>query len=53
MTGWIKMPLGREVGVSPSDSVLDGTQLTLPKKLAVAELPYFSAHMSIVASTVG
>jgi len=24
MVGWIKMPLGREVGLSPSDIMLDG-----------------------------
>jgi len=24
MAGWIKMPLGREVGLGPSDIVLDG-----------------------------
>ena len=31
MTGWIKMPLGREVGLSQSDIVLDGDQLP-PKR---------------------
>jgi len=31
MAGWIKMPLGRVVGLSPSDIVLDGTQLPPPK----------------------
>ena len=27
MAGWIKMPLGMEVGLRPGDFVLDGTQL--------------------------
>jgi len=27
MAGWIKMPLSREVGLGPDDTVLDGTQL--------------------------
>jgi len=36
MAGWIKMPLGREVGLSPSDIVLDGNPTPLPK---------FSAHV--------
>jgi len=31
MAGGIKMPLGREVGLNPSDIVLDGTQLPSPK----------------------
>jgi len=29
--GWIKMPLGGEVGLSPGHTVLDGTQLPSPK----------------------
>ena len=32
MAGWIKMPLGMEVDLSPGDFVLDGTQLPSPKK---------------------
>jgi len=28
--GWIKMPLGMEVGLGPGHIVLDGTQLLLP-----------------------
>jgi len=32
MAGWIKMPLGREVGLSPNDNVLDGDPAPLPKK---------------------
>jgi len=31
MAGWIKMSLGREVGLGPSDIVLHGTQLPSPK----------------------
>jgi len=27
MVGWMKMPLAREVGFSPSDTVLDGTHV--------------------------
>jgi len=33
MAGWIKMPLGTEVGLGPGDIVLDGNPPTpLPKK---------------------
>jgi len=32
MAGWIKMPLGMEVGLSPGDFVLDGDPGPLPKK---------------------
>jgi len=32
MAGWIKMPLGREVGLSPSDIVLDGDPAPLHQK---------------------
>jgi len=39
MAGWIKMPLGREVGLDPSDIVLDGDPAPLPKK--GAEPPIF------------
>ena len=38
--GWIKMPLGMEVGLSPGDFVLDWTQPP-PEKLT----PQFSAHV--------
>jgi len=34
MAGWIKMPLGREVSLDPSDIVLDGDPSALPKKEA-------------------
>jgi len=43
MDGWIKMPLGRNVGLNPSDIVLDGDPAPLPKK--GAELPQFLAHV--------
>jgi len=32
MAGWIKIPLGMDVGLSPSDIVLDGDPAPLPKK---------------------
>jgi len=32
MAGWIKIALGREVGLDPSNIVLDGTQLPLNKR---------------------
>jgi len=32
MAAWIKMTLGREVGLSPSDIVLDGDPAPLPRK---------------------
>ena len=32
MAGWIKIPLGREVGLDPSNIVLDGDQLPIPLK---------------------
>ena len=32
MAGWIKMPLGREVGLGPSDIELDGDRAPLPQK---------------------
>jgi len=41
MAGWIKMPHGREVGLGPSDIVLDGDPAPLPKK--GAEPPQFVA----------
>jgi len=30
MAGWIKMPLGRKLGLDPSDIVLDGDQVPVP-----------------------
>jgi len=32
MAGWIKVPLGMEVGLGPGDFVLDGIQLHSPKR---------------------
>ena len=32
MAGWIKMSLGKKVGLSPSDIVLDGDQALLPQR---------------------
>ena len=43
MTEWIEMPLGREVGLSPSDIVFDGNPVPLPKKGDTALSPQFSA----------
>jgi len=39
--GWIKMALGMEVGLDSGHIVLDGTQLTSPKR---GQSPQFSAH---------
>jgi len=46
MAGWIKVPLGMEVGLDPGDFVTDGDPAPLPKK--VAETPNFRP-ISIVA----
>jgi len=35
MARWIKMPLGTEVGLGPSDFVLDGNQLPFPKRAPI------------------
>ena len=43
MAGWIKMPIGMEVGLTPGDFVLIGTQLPQPKK--GAEPPIFGAFL--------
>jgi len=32
MTGWMKMPLGVEVGLGPGNFVLDGDPAPLPQK---------------------
>jgi len=39
--GWIKTPLGTDVGLSPGDIVRQGTQLPLKRGTA----PHFSAHV--------
>jgi len=43
--GWIKMPLGMEVGLSPGDFVLDGDPDTLPKMGAERPSPIFSPFL--------
>jgi len=42
MTGWIKMPLGREVGLSPDNIVLDGNPAPPLQKRSE---PQFSVHV--------
>ena len=42
MAGWIKTPLGREVGLGPSDIEIDGDPAPLPEK---GTEPQFSAHV--------
>ena len=44
MAGWIKMPLGMEVGLGPGNFVLDEDPAPLPKKGAEPP-PQFSAHV--------
>jgi len=39
--GWIRMPLGIEVGLNPEDIVMDGDQLPPPKKRRGAQPPIF------------
>jgi len=48
MAGWIKMPLGIEVGLGPGDFVLDGAKFP-PRKRGTVHLPSFRS-MSIVAT---
>ena len=43
MAGWIKMPLGMEVGLGPGDFVSDGDPVRLPKK--GAEPPIFGPYL--------
>ena len=43
MAGWIKMPLGVEVGLGLGDFVLDGDPASPPQKRGGAH-PQFSAH---------
>jgi len=53
MAGWIKMPLGREVDLGPSDIVLDGDLAPPPQKGGrAAESPKFLAHV-YCGQTVG
>jgi len=44
MVGWIKMPLGMEVGLSPGNFVVDGDPAPLPKK-GWCPPPNFLAHV--------
>ena len=44
MAGWIKMPLGMEVGLSPGEFVLDGDPVPPPQK-GGGVTPKFSAHV--------
>jgi len=41
MAGWIKMPLGREIGLGPSDFVLDGDPAPLSPKRVQSPPPNF------------
>jgi len=43
MVRWIKMPLGRNVGLDPSDIVLDGDPAPPPQK--TRQSPQFSARV--------
>jgi len=45
VAGWIKMPLGTEVGLSPGDIVLDGVQLS-PRKGAL-QTPTFQSMSGV------
>jgi len=47
MAGWVKMPLGMEVGLGPGDFVLHGDPAPLPK-MGRSPLPNFRP-MSVVA----
>jgi len=42
--GWIRMPLGMEVGFGPGDVVLDGNPAP-PRKGAQQLAPHFSGHV--------
>jgi len=44
--GWIKMPLGTEVGLGPGDIVLDGDPAASTEMAQLtAAPPHFSAHV--------
>jgi len=43
IVGWIKMPLGREVGLDPGDIVLDGDPS--PTERGISSPPHFSTHV--------
>jgi len=42
--GWLKMPLGGQVGLGPGNIVLDGDPARLQKKRGTAA-PHFSAYV--------
>jgi len=44
MAGWIKMPLGMEVSLSPGDFVLDGDPALPSPKMGAEPPPQFSAN---------
>jgi len=48
MAGWIKIPLGMEIGLGPGDFILGGDPIPPPQKGGGAPLPNFRP-MSIVA----
>ena len=43
--GWIKVALGKEVGLGPGHTVLDGDTAPLPQKRTEHPLPQFLAHV--------
>jgi len=51
VAGWIKMPLGRKVGLDTSDIVLDGDSAPLPQKVNKAP-PHSFWPMPLVAKRV-
>ena len=48
--GWIKMPLGTDVGLGPGDIVLDGDP-ALPIDRGTA-IPHFSTHCALTRSPI-
>ena len=45
MAGWIKMPLGMEVGLGPGHTVLDGDPAPLPRQGAEPPPPIFGPFL--------
>ena len=45
MAGWIKMPLSMEVGLGPSDIVLDGDLAPIPLPQKGPEPPFFGPYL--------
>jgi len=50
--GWIRMPLGTKVGLSPGDSVLDVDSAPSSSQTGWSPLPIFSAHFYCGKTTV-